>query len=72
MVDNCYTLNFEISEKIGDLIGKSRQLNRIGLIYYYKKEYSKALEKFTEGLSIASDLGLFSTQSEILNNIGLI
>ncbi|GAH22328.1 unnamed protein product, partial [marine sediment metagenome] len=46
----------KINEKIENLAGKVTCLNNIGNTYFDLKDYSKALEIYTEGLQIANQL----------------
>ncbi|MBM77028.1 MAG: hypothetical protein CL846_00965, partial [Crocinitomicaceae bacterium] len=52
-----YNKSIKIKEEIGDKNGISISLNSFGYIYYLQGYYTKALEKCTNALSIAKEIG---------------
>ncbi|MBN2155271.1 MAG: tetratricopeptide repeat protein, partial [Candidatus Lokiarchaeota archaeon] len=48
-----------IDEQLGDLQGKARDLNNIGLLLFKQEKYAQALSNFENCVEILSSLGIY-------------
>ncbi|MCX6257477.1 MAG: tetratricopeptide repeat protein [Bacteroidia bacterium] len=60
-----------MSEKKGWKKGQAMALNKIGIAYYYKGEYDKAIEQYSKGLEIAKEIEYRYGIGQIMGNMGV-
>jgi serine phosphatase RsbU (regulator of sigma subunit) len=61
-----------LAEKAGWIEGRLFSLSKIGTAYYYKGDYTKALDFYNKGLSIAKELDNKREAGKITGNIGAV
>lgn len=62
----------KIYDKLMDNTGKCQVLNAIGIVYYWQKNYDKALKYYTQAYSVAVLMKDMTLQARMGNNLGLI
>ncbi|PZO37212.1 MAG: hypothetical protein DCF19_19640 [Pseudanabaena frigida] len=62
----------DIKHKLNDLQGQVRCLNALGLIEYKSGKFRESLSSYTQGLSIAVNIGDREIQGNLLSNIASI
>jgi len=62
--------SFDVNVKIGSKLGQAICYNGIGLVYYEKKEYKKAIEIHKKALDIYKSINDKFYQTMCLNNMG--
>lgn len=65
-----------LADSLSDIIhykkGKANSYNVIGVYYYYKSDFKRALEYYEKGLKIGEEIGNKSIINNFINNIGVI
>ncbi len=62
----------QLSDKISYSLGKARALKNIGILYYFKSDFSKSLSYYQQSRNIYKSIKDETGEAKILNNITLL